>query len=608
LVTPQPAIDNELHVLLSTLDPTIIQHDAAFNLGIHRYPNGVYSPRGHKYVRELDLEPSPSITYRVGGVVLKVEALFSSDADRIMLRYSLLDCHSPTLIQLKPYLAFRSRHELSKANEFANTKFETAENGVSFKMYQGYTPLYIQSNLAMEYIHSPNWYFNIEYLEEQKRGFDFQEDLMVPGYFEFELKKGQSIIVAAGTTEASVKTLTRNFNGELKKRTSRDSFKNCLKNSAEQFIEKRNNKTQIVAGFPWYGRWGRDTFVSLPGLTLALGKTAIFKEVINSMLSEMSGPLFPNLGTKNTTSYNSVDAPLWFFWAMQQYEKYGGSRTEIWKNWGPQLKSILRNYRSGTQFNIIMEDNGLIYSGEVGKALTWMDAISAGKPVTPRIGYAVEINALGYNALCYMLELAKEFKDMDFVNEFQSIADGFPKVFMNTFWNDKYAYLADYVNGDYKDWAIRPNMIFAVSLPYSPLSKEYMKAVLHIVERELLTVRGLRTLSPNHSEYEGVYEGNQIQRDKQYHQGTVWPWLMGAFVDAYLKVNGRSGLRKMQWHIEQFEDVMNEHGIGSISEIYDGNPPHQARGAISQAWSVGEIIRAMDVIDGFEAKEGRAVK
>ncbi len=600
LIAPQPAIDNELHVLLSALDITIIQHDESFNLGVHRYPGGIYSPRGHKYVREVTMDPIPSITYRVGGVVLKVETLLSSDSDRILLKYTLLDCHSTTTFQLKPFLAFRSRHSLSKANEFVNTKFEKVEKGISFKLYQGYTPLFIQSNKNTNYIHSPNWYYNIEYFEEQQRGYDYQEDLMVPGFIEFSIKKGESIIFSAGTTEVKTVSLTRAFNQELKRRIPRDSFKNSLLNSADQFIAKRDGKTEIIAGFPWYRRWGRDTFIALPGLTMVQGKFKEAKEVIDTMVSELSGPLFPNMGYKNSAAFNSIDTSLWFFWTLQQYAKYTNNSKLVWKNYGAKMKKILRNYRVGTLYNIKIEDNGLVYGGEQGKALTWMDAISNGKAVTPRIGYDVEVNALAYNAIMFALELAKENDDHTFVNEFESIAQEFPKVFLDTFWNDKYGYLADYVNGDYKDWSIRPNMLIAASLPYSPLDKSYIKLILDVIERELLTIRGLRSLSPNHDDYEEIYFGDQNTRDKQYHQGTVWPWLIGAYVEAYLKIHGTSGLRKMEWYLEQFEDVMIEHGVGSISEIYDGNPPHLARGTISQAWSVAELIRAMDLVESYK--------
>lgn len=603
LVAPQPAIDDELHVLLSSLDPTVVQHDASFNLGIHLYPNGVYSPKGHKYVREVNLDPIPYIIYRVGGVILKVEALFSSTSDRMMLRYTLIEAHSETKLQLRPYLAFRSRHALSKANEFANTKFTPSIQGVMFKLYQGYTPLYLQLSKKAEYIHSPNWYFDLVYFREEERGYESTEDLMVPGYFEFPIKMGESVVIAGGTTEMEKpQSLLKEFDQELKRRIPRDSFINSLRNSASQFIDQRDGRTEIVAGYPWFGSWGRDTLVALPGITLINGDFKTFESVLDTLLKNMNGPLIANLGQKHLAAYNSVDTSLWLFWTLQQYIAFGGVKDKVWKKYGPTLKLILRGYRAGTLYNINMQENGLVYAAENGLALTWMDAISMGKPVTARMGYAVEVNALAYNAIKFTLEMATEFKDHKFVSEFASIAEVFPKAFEEMFWNDKYNYLADYVNGDYKDWAIRPNMLFAVSLPFSPLQPLHKKAVLSIIERELLTIRGLRTLSPNHSDYEGQYTGNASERDAQYHQGTVWPWLMGAMVDAYLKTFGAAGLRKMEWHLEKFEEVMNEYGIASISEIYDGDPPHQAKGAISQAWSVAEVLRALKVVENFKSQ------
>lgn len=352
-----------------------------------------------------------------------------------------------------------------------------------------------------------------------------------------------------------------------------------------------------MAGFPWFGRWGRDTFISLPGLTLPNGKEKQCKAVLDTMSAELNGPLFPNIGSKHEASYNSIDAPLWYFWSVQQYAMQTKNYSQVWKSYGKKLKMILEGLRKGTDYNIKMHDNGLIEGGQVGYALTWMDALSNGKPVTPRMGMPVEINALGYNAIMFTLELAKKFEDHDFIQDWQPIADQFPIVFEQAFWNSDKGYLADYVNGDYKSWDVRPNMVFATSLPYSPLSLDKRQSIIHTIEVELLTSRGLRTLSPKNKAYEGHYEGDQPTRDKQYHQGTIWPWLLGHFVEGYLKIYGKSGLRKMEWHMEQFEDVMLEHGIGSISEIYDGDPPHKARGAISQAWSVSEILRSIQLIE-----------
>ncbi len=602
LITPQPAIDDELHVLLSSVDPTIIQKGAEFHLGIHRYPHGVYAPKGHKYMRELHSDPIPKITYRVGGVVFSVETLLSTTTDRVLIRYTLEDAHSPTKIRLQPFLAFRERHSLSKANVFANTKFEKVANGAKFRMYQGYTPLYMQFSKETEYVHIPNWYNNIEYLEELNRGYEFKEDLFVPGYFEFSMKKGESVILSAGVEEAKPSGLKRAFANEMKNRIPRDSFRNALLNAAGQFIQKRNGKTEIIAGFPWFGRWGRDTFIALPGLTLSTGNPQLCKNVLDTMSAELKGPLFPNIGSNNDAAYNSIDAPLWYFWAIQQYTYHTKKYKEVWKRYGKKMKMILEGYRKGTSFNIRMNESGLVSGGEPGVALTWMDAVAGGKPVTPRTGMQVEINALWYNAMMFMLELADKFDDKKFIKEWQHVADRFPSLFVSVFWDKEKGYLADYADKGYKDWAIRPNMIFAASLPYSPIDDAMKKSVVDVVKGHLLTTRGLRTLSPKHPDYQGVYGGDQMTRDRQYHQGTVWPWLFGHFVEAYLKIYGKSGVQKMKWYCEQFENTMTEDGIGTISEIYDGDPPHHAKGAISQAWSVAEVLRAQEIINQYENK------
>ncbi len=598
LVAPQPMIDDELHVLLSSIDPTIIQNNTEFHLGIHQYPNNTFSPKGHKYVNELQSDPIPLIRYKVGGVILTVEHLFSSSADRIYIRYTLVDCHSKTKLRFKPYLAFRSRHKLSKANDYVNRKYTKIGNGASFRMYQGYTPVYMQfSKSKVEYIHQPDWYYNVEYREELIRGYEGHEDLYVPGYFETEMKRGESIVLAVGTEEINTRGIKQRFQKEFKNRIPRSNFKNTLFNSAEQFIQKRDGRTEIIAGFPWFGRWGRDTFVSLPGLTLSTGKPELCKDVLDTLSKELKGPLFPNMGGYHTSVYNSIDAPMWYFWAIQKYVEYTGKRAEAWKTYGGKMKMILNGYEKGTEFNIGLTDKGLVKGGVVGKALTWMDAVSNGKAITPRIGSPVEINALWYNAMMFALELAKENKDTKFVKKWQPKAEAFPAIFQEAFWSDELKYLADYVNGEYKDFSVRPNMIFAVSLPYSPLTKMQQNAVVNRVKKELLTTRGLRTLSPKHPDYQGHYQGGQAERDSQYHQGTVWAWLFGHYAEAYLKINKRSGVRKIESYLEEYESTLREHGVGSISEIYDGDPPHEPKGSISQAWSVAEVLRTIELLE-----------
>lgn len=599
LITPQPGVDNENHVLLSSLDETVIQMEASFNLGIHKYPGAKYHPAGHKYLREFQIEPYPKMTYRVGGVILTKEMVFTSKDDRMIIRYTLEEAHSPTKLRFSPYLAFRNIHSLSKENIFADKKYERAPNGIKVRMYQGYTDLFLQFSKDVEYTHVPDWYYNIEYQEEMERGYDYQEDLYVPGFFELDIQPGESIYFAAGTRELTPSQLKKVFNQELEKRVLRDSFKHCLINSAQQFICKKGRHTEVLAGFPWFGRSGRSTFVSLPGLTLVNGDHSTCKSVIDTMVSEMHGPFFPLFGSGPSAIYGAADTSLWFFWTLQQYGIFTGETDKIWKEYGKKMKLILESYRDGTDFNIHMDTDGLISAGVPGMALTWMDAFANGKPVTPRMGKAVEINALWYNAIRFSLELAQMAHDQQFIQEWQPLADKIPDAFFNAFWHTEKKYLADYIDGEYKDWAVRPNMVIATSLPYSPVKEEIRKETLSRVKQELLTPRGLRTLTPKSPVYKGVYWGNQNERESAYHQGSTSPWLLGHFVEGYLKIHGRSGLSFVRNLYAEFESVMTEHGIGTISELYDGDPPHNGRGSISQASSVAELLRIDYLINQY---------
>lgn len=608
LIAPQPGIDNENHVLLSNLDETVIQHEASFNLGIHKYPGGIYRPGGHKYIRDFNTDPIPNNVYRVGGVVLRKEIVFSELNDRVMIRYTLDEANSPTRLRFTPFLAFRNVHRLMRANFDVNDKFSKVPNGIMMRLYNGYTPVYMQFSKKVEYTHVPDWYYNIEYQEEMERGYDYQEDLFVPGFFEVDIKKGESLVFCAGTTECKPASIKRAFTAEVSRRTPRDNFENCLKNSAEQFITRRDGKTWVVAGFPWFGRWGRDTFIALPGLTLTSGKEKLCKAVIDTMLADLKGPLFPNIGEGSDSAYNSVDAPLWFFWTLQQYATATGEGKSLWETYGRKMKMILNGYRKGTDFNIRMTESGLISAGGPGLALTWMDALVDGKPVTPRSGMAVEINALWYNAIMFSIELASLAGDENFIRSWKPVAEMIPATFRETFWDEKKGYLADCVSENGRDWTIRPNQIFAISLPYNVVDEDTGAAILDVVKKQLLTSRGLRTLSPTHPDYRGVYYGTQPERDRAYHQGTVWPWLFGHFAEAYLKVFGPGGIGFISGLYQGFEEVMTEAGIGSVSEVYDGDPPHLPGGAISQAWSVAELLRTHALLRKYEAGKPKRTK
>lgn len=601
MVLPLKEFDDENHVLLSSVDETLIQRGKSFNLGIHKYPGiGVYEPHGHKYIRNFVYDPTPKLTYRVGGIVLEKELLFVHNEEQFMIRYTLLEANSHTTIRIKPFLAFRNAHELTRANLAINKHYKIIANGIKSKLYNGFPWLHMQLNKKNEFIAAPDWFYNIEYLEELNRGYEYREDLFVPGFFELSMKKGESVIFSASTSEINPSGLTRKFNAELANRPKKDTFESCLKNSAQQFLVKREKSTEIIAGYPWFGRWGRDTFIALPGLTLSIGDKKICKQVLDTMSAELKDGLFPNIGKDKQASFNSVDAPLWYFWAIQKYGEAVNDYQQIWKDYGKKMKSVLEIYRKGTYYNIKMHDNGLIWQGEKGKALTWMDALVEGKPVTPREGYAVEINALWYNAVCFTLSLAKEFNDYNFVNSWENIPALIKESFIKTFWYEQKGYLYDLVNNESADNSVRPNQVFATSLPYSPLADVEKLNILKVVEKELLTPKGLRTLSPKNPLYLGRYTGNQAERDYAYHQGTVWPWLLGHFMEAYFKLIGKQAAPMAKKIINHFKEDMMEYGICSIAEIYDGDPPHRPKGAISQAWSVAEVLRIIQMIKKYQ--------
>ncbi len=599
LVCPQPLLDNSIHVLLSKVDETIIQRDSEFNLGINIFPND-YNPKGHKYVRDFSADVIPLITYRVGGVIFTKETLFVTEEQKVMIRYTLVEAKSPTTLRIKPFLAFRNIHQLSKKNIYLDTKYESVPNGIKTRMYEGYSPLSIQfSKSKVEYVHAPDWYDDFEYFHEQRRGYDFREDLYVPGFFEMPIKKGESIIFYAGTESINPNLISRLFKKEHKARTPRNSYDNCLSNAGEQFFYKHNNGTDIIAGYPWYDRVGRYTFLSLPGLSLAKNSARACQNVVETMIDQMKGGFFPETGRGLQTSYVSADTSLWFIWALQKCNDKKDSLKVLWKTYGDTVKEILDAYAEGTPF-LKLRENKLLYIDPSFPSITWMNAMVGGKAVTPRYGYVVEINALWYNALTFAIEAATAAKDKQFVKKWKDIAQSIPETFQSLFWNREKNRLFDYVADDFTEPGIRPNQIIAASLPYSPLSEEMIKDVIDVVTKKLLTSRGLRTLSPGNILYKGRYMGNESERDRALHQGTVHPWLLGHFADAYLKIYGKYGASFIEKLYNSFQDDMIEDGIGTISELYEGDPPHSGRGAISFAANIAELLRMKAMIDGFE--------
>lgn len=604
LVCPLQEIDNESYVLLSSLDETIIQHDQSFNFGIHRYQGGVYEPKGHKYIRDFEFEPTPTLTYGVGGVVLKKELLMVHNAAQLLIRYTLLEAHSPTTLRLRPFMAYRNRHSLSKANMFVDANYSEIDNGVAGSMYKDYPMLNLQLSTDNNFKANPDWYYNFEYIEEKERGYDYLEDLYTPGYFEMPIKKGESIIFSASLKEEKSNRLSKLFDNELSVRPPKDSFLTCLVNSASQFVVQQGKDTEIIAGYPWFGRWGRDTFIALPGLTLtASSKPELCKAVLDTMSGEMQRGLFPNIGKSDNAAYNSVDAPMWYFWAIQKYAEAINDKAAVWKLYGQKMKAVLEAFRNGVNEYIMMHENALIWAGQPGKALTWMDAIVDSGPVTPRAGYAVEINALWYNAVQFTLELARANDDKIFIKEWESMPGRIEESFVRTFWNDGCQYLADYVDAKGQNMDLRSNQVIATSLPYSPINDELKSNVLYAIKQELLTPKGLRTLSPNHPDYKGFYKGDQATRDRAYHQGTVWVWQLGHYVEANFLLFGKDFCEEATQIAANFEEDMISYGICGVAEIYDGNPPHNANGSISQAWSVSEVLRIIQLVDQYKKKK-----
>ena len=598
LVIPIPELDDENHVLLSSLDETVIQHGAEFNLGLHKYQGDNFSPRGHKYIREFECEKVPTTLYRVGGVVLKKEKVFVHHENRILIRYTLVDAHSETTLRLRPFLAFRSVRQYTHENAQASRHYDEVQNGIKTCMYPGYPELYMQFNKEAKFVYQPDWYRGIEYPKEQERGYDFNEDLYVPGYFELNIQKGESIVFSGGISDGDTQNLLELFEHEVQERTPRDNFKHCLINAAHQFLNKQEGESYILAGYPWFKCRARDLFISLPGLTLSVGEQNKFETVMQTAAKAIYA--FINNDDECNLKIYEMEHPdvlLWAVWTIQQYAKMV-SKDEAYNKYGQLLIDIM-NYLVGEKHpNLFIHQNGLVYSNGINKAVTWMNSTVNGRPVIPRTGYIVEFNALWYNALMFVGNLLQERGDNLVAPRLLELAGKAGEGFVNTFLNE-YGYLLDYVDGNMMDWSVRPNMIFTVAFDYSPLDAKQKKAVLDIVTKELLTPKGLRSLSPKSGGYNPNYVGPQIQRNYAYHQGTAWPWLEGFYMEAYLKIYKRSAISFVERQLISYEDEMTSHCIGSIPELFDGNPPFKGRGAVSFAMNVAEILRTLYLLEKY---------
>ncbi|HHT22078.1 MAG TPA: 4-alpha-glucanotransferase [Bacteroidales bacterium] len=599
LVVPLPEIDNSNHVLLSSLDETVIQHGAEFNLGIHKYSGNNFSPNGHRYIRQFDCETISRRIYRVGGVILSKEKLLVSFEPRILIKYTLLDAHSPTTMRFKPYLAFRSVNELTRQNSVANSSYEERNNGISMKLYEGYPELHMQFSKKNTYFHQPDWYKDIEYFKEQERGYDFKEDLLVPGYFEMPIKKGESIIFSAGISEVSPRSLTTLWNKELERRHKREDMFSTLKNSAQQFYKREGDKTYLLAGYPWFGCRARDEFISLVPSTLMIDREDYFEALIKTATEEIERFLSGERENFKLEGLDDSDVLLWFIRAIQQYSEVKGIEDAATR-FGNLCIRIIDFIKKQSHPNLFMHNNNLLFVNGTDKPATWMNAVEDNRPITPRTGYVVEINALWYNALKFVSQLERLANNEQSADLLDYQAEIARASFNQVFWNGTYLY--DYVVNGYNDVEVRPNMIIAVGLPFSPLERTQQKAILDITTKELLTTKGLRTLSPKSGSYRPEYIGGMKERNWNYHNGPVWPWTIGYFADAYYKVYKQSGRSFIERIMMGLESEMTELCVGTISELFDGNPPFKGHGGMSFAMSVAEVLRVLDLLRKEESE------
>ncbi|MCI2121423.1 MAG: amylo-alpha-1,6-glucosidase [Bacteroidales bacterium] len=596
LVVPVPKFGNSRYVLLSALDETLIQHGREFNLGIHKYGN-VFEPRGHKYICDLEVNKDIAITYRVGGIVFRKSMILAEDREQVLIKYTLVDAHSDTVLRLKPYLAFRSIHTLTKANGDADTHYVAIDNGRLFKMYEGFPDLCLQLSKQCEYVANPDWYYNVEYMDEARRGFPCREDLFVPGFFEVPISKGETVVFSASLDPVKPEMLFKQYSNELRKTPARSNYESCLKSAAHQLIINREGRAFVCSGFSWMGVGVlRDTCVCLPGLTLYNdGNVKLFEKVMSDLTDLNANELF--------VTSDCVDAPLRFAILVQHHASFTCDPKRSWKLYGDVVKRITESYLAGREEVHADAGNGLLWAQKPGVALSWMDAYTAdGKPVTERAGYQVETNCIWYNDLRFAADMESRYgSDLKFVRKCSETADKLKDSFFHMFWYEKFGHLADVVgeNGT-ADGSTRPNQLYACCLEYSPVNDETKAIILDTVKNDLLTTRGIRTLSPKNPLYKGVYEGNQKDRDLAYHNGTSRVWLLGPYIAANFKLRGKLFVNRAEQLADAFAEDLTIHGVGSVAELYDGNPPHNPHGAISSATAIAVILRAKYLIDKYK--------
>ena len=590
-------------LLLSKLEETLVLDGRRFDLSVNRY-TGVVHPRGYQYLIGFRLDPFPVFTYTVEGIEIEKSVFMVRGENTTIVQYEIRGAESGTCcsLEVRPLIAFRDCHSTTQENGALDRHVEMEPGMAAVAPYPGLPRLYFCHD-ADQIEPEGYWYRSFEYEVERERGLDYYEDLFNPFVLRFDLQRhpGATVIASMKRPDASLPgDLRRAEIGRriemVKASPSDEPLVRDLVAAADTFVVMRERQRAIIAGYHWFCDWGRDTMIALPGLTLITGRAEVARSILLAFLRYVDGGMIPNrfLERGQGPEYNSVDATLWFFEAIRALLKYTDDYAFIQSHFYEVLKDIIDWHVRGTRYGIRVDHDGLLAAGQPGTQLTWMDAKVGDWVVTPRYGKAVEIQALWYNALRIMEKLARRFGDEVVGQRYGEMGDLAASSFSRSFWNEAAGCLYDVINGDDRDGSIRPNQVFALSLPHPMISGERARRILEVLQCELLTPFGLRSLAPSDPQYRGRYEGDQQHRDSAYHQGTVWPWLMGPFITAYVQVNGRSQKARRQaaqW-LSAFQDHLREAGLGQVSEIFDGDAPHRPRGCIAQAWSVAELLLA----------------
>ena len=599
LAVPVDELGGGKYMLLSALDESLTLRGKQFNLGIHCYGD-TYDPKGHKYIVDFDANPVPVITYKVGGILFTKTIMMVPDNDQILIKYELLEAPSKLTLTLKPFLAFRSVHSLTNQNSEAYTGYDEIESGVAFRLYNGFPYLNMQVSGQAAFKSQPYWYSGVTYSDEYRRGFDCREDLFVPGSFSLEMKPGDSVVFSASVNEINPKGLKRKFTDTLKKMSVIEDYEDLLAHNAELFKVHHNGKSRINAGFSWLETGLlRETIASLPGLTLyANGDCEEFEKILDTLIEDEKERLF-----HRTTQ---CEAPLRLTETIQQYIHFSGKERQIWKKYGETLKAIIESYAPGQRKEIAMHPNGLLWAQMDGVALSWMNAYVYGQPVTERAGYQVETNAYWYNALCFAIDMENKYgakKDNVFVARWTPIRDMVKENYQPMFWREEWGYLVDFVGNGPVSQAVRPNMLIPAYLEYCPVDDEVISEIVMTINDELLTRRGLRSLSPRNEAYRGVYEGSQIDRDLAYHQGCAFPDLLAPYIDLCFRMMGSTFYGRAKYLVEGFFEDISKHGVGAFSELYDGDPPHEPHGAIASAMSTAALLQIVHVMKQYHKED-----